>query len=130
MKKNRGFTLIELMVVVTIIGILAAIAMPTYQEHVRSGKRAQAKADLSEIAQFMERFYTENNTYAGATRPFSQSPRETTSPKNYDISWVGTPDASTYRLQAVPTGGMTGDRCGTLTLNQAGAKGATSSDCW
>ncbi|WP_341678966.1 type IV pilin protein [Niveibacterium sp. SC-1] len=130
MKTNRGFTLIELMITVAIIGILAAIAMPSYTEHVRSGKRGVAKADLAEIAQFMERYYTENNTYASATRPFDRSPRETSATKNYDISFSGTPDASTFSLQAVPTGPMSGDRCGTLTLNQAGAKSAAQTDCW
>ena len=76
MKKN-GFTLIELMIVVSIVGILAAIALPSYLEHVKAGHRSEAKANLTELAQFMERYYTENNKYSGATTgslPFTQSP--------------------------------------------------------
>ena len=71
-----GFTLIELMIVVAVVAILAAIAVPSYQEQVRKSRRAQAKADLVEYAQMAERFFTVNNTYVGFTLPTTQSPRE------------------------------------------------------
>ncbi len=73
-----GFTLIELMITVAVVAILAAIALPSYQAYVRKANRAQAKADLVELAQMLERRHTVENTYAGMTLPFSQSPRDGT----------------------------------------------------
>jgi len=77
---TQGFTLIELMIAVAIVGILAAIAYPSYIEHVRKTRRADAKAVVLELSQWMERFYTENSRYdktrAGVdvALPFTQSP--------------------------------------------------------
>lgn len=128
---QRGFTLIELMIVVAVVAILAAIAFPSYQEHVRKSRRAQAKADLVELTQQLERHHTVQNTYAGLTLPFTQSPRDGTS--QYTISFNGTPDGSTFTLQAVPGEAQEKDKCGTLTLDQAGRKtpaASTVEGCW
>jgi type IV pilus assembly protein PilE len=132
-KSLRGFTLVELMIVVAVVGILAAVAYPSYQESVRKGRRAGATADLAEIAQNLERHFTINNTYATFTiaAPFNRSPRS--GPVFYNISFVATPARTTYVLRAVPTGVQTGDRCGTFTLSNTGAKtvsGATIGECW
>lgn len=135
-----GFTLIELMIVVAIIGILAAIAYPSYQEYVRAAKRADAETALMELAHFMERNYTGSGRYdknsAGnaVALPFSQAPKDGAT-KAYDIGFpAGSPSATAYVLQALPTGSMTNDKCGTLTLSNTGAKGQkagmTSSQCW
>lgn len=130
----RGFTLIELMVVVAIVGILVGIAVPSYQDSVRKSRRAQAKADLAEVAQAMERFYTVNNTYAGAnlaTISFTQSPK--VGDPRYTIAFSGAVTASTFVLSAQPVGGQTSDKCGTLTLSNTGAKTPTRvqmPDCW
>ncbi len=130
-KHAKGFTLIELMIVVAVVAILATIAMPSYQEHVRKSRRAQAKADLVELAQQLERHHTVQNSYAGLTLPFTQSPRDGTS--RYTLSYVGTPAAGTFTIQAVPGEGQSSDKCGTLTLDQAGRKTSSAStvaECW
>lgn len=144
MKIQNGFTLIELMITVAIIGILAGIAYPSYQDHVFKSRRADAKAALSGLANAMERYFTEWNDYAGArgingvplTTVFSDtSPVDGgTAAYNLRINAAGT---STYMLHAIPTGPQANDRCGTLTLAHTGAKGISSAhtgvvvtDCW
>lgn len=130
-----GFTLIELMIVVAVIAILAAIAYPSYQEQIRKSRRAQAKADLVELTQVLERFRTVNNTYADADGTgafFDTSPRAggTT---HYTLT-LGNDTATTFTLTATPQGAQATDRCGTLTLNQAGVKtedgSADYDECW
>lgn len=132
-KRATGFTLIEIMVVVTIIAVLAAIAYPSYEESVRKGRRAQATADLSELAQVLERHFTVNNTYANyvIAAPFNRSPRE--GDVFYNISFVAAPTRTTYSIRAVPAGAQAGDKCGTYTLTNAGAKSVSASTvaiCW
>lgn len=139
--RETGFTLIEIMIVVAIVGILAAIAYPSYMEHVRRGNRADAQASLMELTQFMERNYTRLGRYttdaAGTTAPtlpFATSPKDG-SRAIYDLG-LGTVTTTTYTLQASPSAGgtMVGDRCGTLTVTNTGlrgqAAGATGADCW
>ena len=143
LKKLKGFTLVELMVAVVIIGIVVAVALPSYQNHVRQSNRAVAKAILFENAQFMERFYTVNNQYVGAdgiantggddvdvALPLTQSPR-TGAVVQYNISLQAVADA-TFTLRAVPVGSMAGDICGTLTLTNTGVQGAGGdiASCW
>lgn len=123
-EKHRGFTLIEVMIVVVVIGILSSIAYPSYLEYVAESKRGEAKAALSLAAQRMERCMTSNNTYAGCNI------NVTVDSDSYTVSLSGTPTVSSYVLQAVPAGSFVGDECGTLTLNQAGVKNAAKSDCW
>lgn len=127
----RGFTLIELMITVAVVAILAAVAIPSYTEHVRKSRRAQAKADLVELAQQLERFHTVQNTYSGMTLPFTQSPRDGKS--YYTLSLSGAATSSAFTLQAVPGTGQDKDKCGTLTLDQAGRKTPTAAKvagCW
>ncbi|MFT3756871.1 MAG: type IV pilin protein [Pseudoxanthomonas sp.] len=134
LRRARGFTLIELMIVVAIIAILAAIAYPSYTEYVRRSYRAQAKADLVEYAGLAERFYTANNTYVGFTLPTFVSPRETGAPVRYNLTPAAAfANATTFTLTATPTGGQANDKCGTLSINQAGVKTnstGTLADCW
>lgn len=146
----RGFTLIELVVVVAIIGILAAIAYPSYQDSVRKSRRADAKAAVLELAQWMERNYTVTNRYthvpgdapgdadrdaAGMTTqlPFNQSPRDSTKAYDLDVSAVA---LNSFTLRAVPAGNQTSDPCKTLTVTNTGAKGVSvdatlsAAECW
>lgn len=137
-QSSAGFTLIEVMIVAAIISILAAIAYPSYQEHVRKARRADAQAALMELAQFMERHYTANGRYLTEANeapglPFTEAPKDGTA-KFYTLGYTATPTASAYTLQAAPKNAMANDNCGTLTLAHTGAKGQkagmTLADCW
>ncbi|WP_331000013.1 type IV pilin protein [Pseudothauera nasutitermitis] len=133
---QRGFSLIELMIVVVIVGVLASIVYPSYQEHVRKTRRADAQAALMELTQFMERRYTTNGRYgaagcAGVALPFTRSPKDGGT-VFYNIGIVC--NADTFTLTAVPTGPMANDACGNLAMTHTGARGRSGGApmelCW
>lgn len=133
-RSGYGFTLIELMIVVAVVAILAALAYPSYLDHVRKSRRAQAKADLVEMAQLAERHHTVNNSYVGFALPFGHSPREAAQAAAwYDIGLQPAATQSTFTVVATAKGDQVNDRCGDLSLNQAGVKTAskgTLPECW
>ena len=143
-KQLHGFTLIELMIVVAIIAILAAIAYPSYTEQVARGKRGKAQAVLLETAQWLERQYTLSNAYdkladRSTSLDTSKIPSALTdraTGASYTLSFqTGSPTANAFTLQAVPSGGMSSDKCGTFTLDNAGTQNvkdasATKASCW
>jgi type IV pilus assembly protein PilE len=134
-RHGRGFTLIELMITVAIVAILAAVAYPSYQNHVVRTHRTAAKACLSELAQFMERYYTSNLTYVGAS-PSLGCTTDSGLDNRYSFP-APTGSAvtrTTYTLTAVPAGTQTRDtQCGTLSITHAGVRSASGSlgtACW
>jgi type IV pilus assembly protein PilE len=152
MSKQRGFTLIEVMVVLVIITIIAAVGYPSYTEYVNRGKRAEGKGALLRAAQQMERYYTLTNCYPDNTatcstrascggnastsalalchadiRDFSG---DSAANSRYTISVTTTPQA--FTLTATPN--YTDTKCGTLTLTNTNVKGESGTDtvanCW
>lgn len=133
-KSNQlGFTLMELMIVVAIVGILAAIALPSYQSHVLKTRRITAAACLSEFTQQMERQFSTAMSYAVALPTLSCT---TDLSGFYTFAFAtGEPTASTFKIEAVPTGAQSNDsQCATLSLNHLGVKTedgtATVAECW
>lgn len=135
-KPQLGFTLIELMIAVAIVGILVAVALPSYQSSVQRGNRAAGKAGLIEAQQFMERFYVANDSYSTtkAADAVSLPARLATAPveePRYDIT-ISASTANTFTLTATPR--RADDLCGALTLTHTGVKGAsgtgTVAECW
>jgi type IV pilus assembly protein PilE len=128
-----GFTLIEMMIVVALIAILAAIVLPSYQDSVRKARRMDARGALTNIAQLMERYNTEKNTYLNATLGSAATDLYPAVSENqhYTLALSGL-GASTFTITATPAGGQASDPCGTYTLNQAGTRGAALSvdQCW
>jgi type IV pilus assembly protein PilE len=135
--RQKGFTLIEMMVVVAVIAILASIAYPSYKEFVAKAKRAEVSAMLASAQQWMERFYSENFRYDKSSanvavtdgtqfpKYFSVSPMPGQGSAVYDVSVVVTDGVrDVYSLKAVRKAGsaMAGDRCGDYYLDQYGRK--------
>ena len=137
--QNRGFTLIEVMIVVAIVAVLSAIALPSYQEYIRRGHRAEARAALLQAAQWLERAATATGTYP-LTASFPTT-LTTMQSGRYTVA-VASPPASAasgaaFTLTATPAGGQVGDKCGNYTLTHSGVRGAASAasgalvtECW
>lgn len=143
MKKNLGFTLVELMIVVGVMGILAAIAIPQYDSYLRKSKRADAKVALTALAQLQESFYANNGnrytTKLGAGGLNCQkkgicNPDEKTTPsekdKNYELSLELTGNSYKITATANSPSQKKDDRCLTFSIDSRGKKEATSPDCW
>ena len=127
---NRGFTLIEIMIVIAIIGIVITIGYPSLTEYVKKGRRTEVAGLLSEQAQILERFYSKNNVYTNATGLSAGNDFYTITPTLTD---------QTFLLTATRKAGssMASDKCGDFTLTNTGVRsmvnatsGLTTKDCW
>ncbi|MFU6244192.1 type IV pilin protein [Pseudomonas paraeruginosa] len=133
-KKEKGFTLLEMMIVVVLIGILLGIAIPSYQNYV-----IRAQALLSDAAARQERYYSQNPGVGYTNDVAKLGMSSANSPNNLYSLTIATPTSTTYTLTATPINSQTRDKtCGKLTLNQLGERGAagktgndsTVNDCW
>ena len=144
-RTSRGFSLIELMIVVAILAVIAAVAYPSYREQVRKSRRADCAGALVSLGGAMERHHTINSTYLGAAAGgantgapgiFATSCPVDGGAATYNLT-IQAATASTYAVQAAPTGSQTGDKCGNFTLTNTGLKGingaaagVTWEQCW
>jgi len=154
-RAESGFTLVELMIVVVIIGVIAAVAIPAYKGSVMKSNRAMAKAALLDLAGRQEKYYSLYNNYAfdssnttlttlgqqlygaGSTATFPINVPGT-GPTLYTIAapTVTTANAAgtipaTFIFYAVPAGSQVGDQCGTFSINSAGQQSASGTgSCW
>lgn len=128
-RRQHGFTLIELMIAMVIIGILATIAYPAYTGYVQEARRAEAKSLLFDAAQTLERRYTANSSYCQKD-PCDPNSLEIKT-EFYTVGLSSLTD-TTYTLTATPKGSQNNDECGTFTLNQAGSRTPKGGDvdCW
>jgi type IV pilus assembly protein PilE len=139
---TAGFTLIELMIVVAIVAILAAVAVPSYTSHIAKARRADARTQLLQVAQFMQRFYAANDQFEkdrANNDVFDQIPANlkrapTDGAQLYQLSVE--PTVTAYTLTMAPVAGttMAGDACGSFTLTSQGVRGVTGTkprdECW
>lgn len=124
--RAAGFSMIELLVAITIVGILMAIAVASYDFAMVKTRRGAAKACLANGAQFMERYYTTHFTYEDAVLPACSD--DVT--EYYAVGFSGTP-GDTFTIQAVPNASQDDSKCGTLSIDNTGTKGANDVEaCW
>lgn len=129
--RSEGFSLVELMLVLAIVGIIAAVAYPSYLNQVQKSRRSDAITTLLKVQLEQEKYRANNTTYATVS---TLGLNGDSSEGYYTIADSGTPDANTYAVTATPKSGgpQSSDSCGTYALNQDGPyySGYASRDCW
>lgn len=131
---GAGFTLIELMIVIALIGVLATIAIPQFQEYQQKSRRSEATRTLMQIAALQEQYFLDNRSYTDdfTDLNFPVAGTVTTESGYYAIT-IDVPDPYSYTLTATPQGPQANDtQCATLTLDNQGARGhtGTADGCW
>jgi len=133
-RAGRGFTLLELMITVAIVGILAGIAYPSYIGYVKRAQRSEARTVLLEASQFMQRFYASNNRYDTAVLPTALTRAPSSGTQRYTIRIATGVSRTAFTLEAVPQGPMATDACGRITITHTGVRGKTGAEtldkCW
>lgn len=133
MKKN-GFTLIEVMITVAIVGILAAVAYPSYTEHVKKSARAEAITALVDAANKQEQFFVDNHDYTSVLANLGLN--TTTETGLYTLTIVAVANSREFTITATPASGvpLTDSYCTTLVINELSTKtstgSGTSKECW
>ena len=134
-RDSRGMTLIELMVVVVLIAVLASIAVPGYRQHLLRTHRTEAKRALLDVAAAQEKYYLQNDSYAGPSGLTTSPPAglgipTTTENGHYAVAIVSG-DANAFSATATAQGGQVDDaRCATFGIDETGVRTATSAGCW
>ncbi len=130
--KNKGFTLIELMIVLAILAMLMAYAVPNYRQYVMKSKRSAAQSQLLEVAGLFEKFYANTNRYpAGLTGGGANLglASDFITTKDYGLS-ASFPAGGGWLLTATPRGGQADDTdCATITISNTGVRGPAR-ECW
>jgi type IV pilus assembly protein PilE len=130
MQRMNGFTLIELMVVLVIAGVLAAIAIPNYSEYILRSNRSSAQAFISDVSSRQSQFFLDRRTYATTLAALNLvTPADVAARYTVAIA-VNAGPPPTFTVTATPAGVQLGDRCGVLGVNQAGVKTADTTRCW
>lgn len=138
---KKGFTLMELLIVIAILGILSLITMPLYTEQITKSRRADAKVALLDLAARMERYYAEHHTYATATiaaNPTTDVLSSKQSPEGFYNLSIASQTSSSFIIKAIPIPGsaqaINDTKCGSFGLNQLGQKSITGTgtvaECW
>lgn len=125
---HLGFTLIELLITVALVSILAAIAFPSYQAHIRKSTRSEAQSFMMAVAARQQQFLVDTRAYA-ATVDAVGIAVPTKVAAAYAVN-MPAPTAAGFTLTLTPSGDQANEPCGTLSINQAGTKTAAKSGCW
>ena len=132
----RGYSMIELMIVLAILSIIIAFAYPSYRGHVIKAHRAEGMGELLDLADRLERFYSDQSTYAGATLGSATTDLRPVATENsmYNLA-ITLQNAISFTVTATPQGTQTDDtKCGTFTLTSLGGKSTSGTlpdkKCW
>ena len=127
---QQGFTLIEVVVVMAVVAILAAVAIPNYSEYVMRSHRSEAQSFISDVANRQSQFFLDRRSYAATVAALNMTvPAEVATRYTVSIATVVGPPAG-FQVTATPMGPQATDRCGLLTIDQAGTRTAATTRCW